>query len=90
MTPFPVREETVYRFMQASTGTAPTFLRSLLVSLRFAHFVSGLTGADDVISSQRVVGCARQAYLQKWKLVQKDPLGGYNGDLCVQSKPSST
>ena len=74
MVPFPVREETVYRFMQDSTGTAPTFLRSLLVSLRFAYFVLGLTGAEDVVNSQRVIGCARLAYLQKRKLVQKDPL----------------
>ena len=72
--PFPLREETVYQFMQSSTGTAPTFLRSLLVSLRFAHFVLGLTGADDVVTSHRVIGCAKLAYLQKRRLVQKEPL----------------
>ena len=74
LVPFPLREETVYQFMQSSTGTAPTFLRSLLVSLRFAHFVLGLTGADDVVTSHRVIGCAKLAYLQKRRLVQKEPL----------------
>ena len=74
LVPFPLREETVYQFMQSSTGTAPTFLRSLLVSLRFSHFVLGLTGADDVVSSHRVIGCAKLAYLQKRRLVQKEPL----------------
>ena len=74
LVPFPLREETVYQFMQSSTGTAPTFLRSLLVSFRFAHFVLGLTGADDVVTSQRVIGCAKLAYMQKRKLVQKEPL----------------
>ncbi len=72
--PFPLREESVYQFMLNSEGTAPTFLRSLLVSLRFAHHILGLTGADDVVSSQRVIGCAKLAYLKKRKLVQKDPL----------------
>jgi len=33
-----------------------------------------LTGADDVGTSQRVIGCARLAYLPKRKLVQKEPL----------------
>ena len=72
--PFPLREESVYQFMMNSEGTAPTFLRSLLVSLRFAHHILGLTGADDVVSSQRVIGCAKLAYLKKRRLVQKDPL----------------
>ena len=39
--PFPLREETVYQFMLHGEGTAPTFLRSLLVSLRFAHHILG-------------------------------------------------
>ena len=72
--PFPLREESVYQFMLNSEGTAPTFLRSLLVSLRFAHHILGLTGADDVVSSQRGIGCAKLAYLKKRRLVQKDPL----------------
>ncbi len=72
--PFPLREESVYQFMLNSDGTAPTFLRSLLVSLRFAHHILGLTGADDVVSSHRVIGCAKLAYLKKRRLAQKDPL----------------
>ena len=43
-------------------------------ALRFAHHILGLTGAEDVVSSQRVIGCAKLAYLRKRRLVQKDPL----------------
>ena len=73
--PFPLFENHVYSFMNdVSKTAAPTFLRSFLVSLTFCNFVLGLTGANDVISSQRVQGCAREAYLGKRKLQQRPPL----------------
>ena len=34
----------------------------------------GLTGSDEVTSSQRVQGCARESYLTKRKLCQRPPL----------------
>lgn len=71
--PFPIFERTVYRFMQETTHAAPTFLRSFLVSLRFSHHLLGLSGAVECIDSQRVVGRARAAYLEKRRLLQKAP-----------------
>ena len=71
--PFPLDENTIYQFMYAHDHSAPTFLRSFLVSLRFAHFLLGLSGADEVTTSPRVVGKARRSFLDKRKLKQKDP-----------------
>ena len=73
--PFPVREHHVYEFMKAiGFEAAPTFLRSFLVSMTFCNFILGLTGSDEVTSSQRVQGCARESYLTKRKLCQRPPL----------------
>ena len=73
--PFPLFETHVYSFMNDVGKTAaPTFLRSFLVSVTFCNFVLGLTGAADVTGSQRVQGCAREAYLGKRKLQQRPPL----------------
>ena len=72
-TAFPLNEGMIYQFMSAHDHSAPTFLRSFLVSLRFAHFLLGLSGADEVTTSPRVVGRARRSFLEKRKLKQKDP-----------------
>ena len=72
---FPVLERNVYSFMaEVGSTSAPTFLRSFLVSMTFCNFVLGLTGSDDIIASQRVQGCARESYLKKRKLQQRPPL----------------
>ena len=73
--PFPLLERHVYAFMNdVMDGSAPTFLRSFLVTLTFCNYVLGLTGASDVISSPRVQGCSRDAYLSKRRLQQRPPL----------------
>eukprot|EP00435_Cladocopium_sp_Y103_P061868 s616_g23.t1 len=73
--PFPAFERNVYAFMvDVGVKAAPTFLRSFCVSMTFCNFILGLTGADDVISSQRIQGCARESYLNKRKLQQRPPL----------------
>lgn len=65
----------MYNFMvDVGNKSAPTFLRSFLVSLTFCNFILGLTGSDDAIASQRVQGCARESYLRKRKLQQRPPL----------------
>lgn len=73
LVPFPLVEATVYNFMVEHNPTAPTFLRSFLVSLRFTHYLLELSGAEAVIASQRIIGRARNAYLEKRRLLQKDP-----------------
>ena len=73
--PLPLEEATLYRFACAmEQGSAPTFLRSLMVSVSFAHHVLGLQGASDCLASGRLVGIARQAYLRKRKKKQRPPL----------------
>ena len=72
---FPLVEATVYNFMCEHADTsAPTFLRSYLVAIRFSFHVLGVTGGDTVLASKRVEGCAREAYLKKRRTLQKDPL----------------
>ena len=72
---FPIREEIVYRFMFEQSGSAsPTFLRSFLVSISFSWHVLGLSGALDVVESQRVIGLARHDFLRKRKTRPRDPL----------------
>ena len=72
--PFPMMEQHCYDFARGSKHTAPTFLRSFLVSIAFCHFVLGLTGADMCRESLRVQGVARESYLTKRKRCQRDPL----------------
>ena len=72
---FPLNEATVYNFMCEHADTsAPTFLRSYLVAIRFSLHVLGVAGGDTVLVSKRVEGCAREAYLKKRRTLQKDPL----------------
>ncbi len=61
-------------FAKGSKHTAPTFLKSFVVSISFCHFVLGLTGADMCRESLRVQGVARESYLTKRKRCQRDPL----------------
>ena len=75
VSPFPVQERVAYAFVKArEESTAPTFLRSFLVSLSFCHHLLGLLGAQEAALSARVVGASRHAYLRKRKKVQKPPL----------------
>ena len=71
---FPLTEFLVYDFMKDSSSRAPSFHRSLLLSISFANFHFGLDGASNVLSSGRVRGCASKHYAEKRKLVQRPPL----------------
>ena len=72
---FPLVEATVYEFMcEHSNTSAPTFLRSFLVAIRFSHYVLGVSGGGTVLASKRIEGCAKEAYLKKRRTLQKDPL----------------
>ena len=71
---FPLEEEKCYEFALDSDHAAPTFLRSFLVSVTFGHFVLGITGSADCMSSMRLQGIARQSFLRKRKRRQRQPL----------------
>ena len=71
---FPLTEFLVYDFMKESANRAPSFHRSLLLSISFANFHFGLDGADSVLSSGRVRGCSQKHYAEKRKLVQRPAL----------------
>ena len=71
---FPLTESLVYDFMKENPCKAPSFHRSLLLSISFANFHFGLDGASGVLGSARVRGCAQKHYAEKRKLVQGPPL----------------
>ena len=71
---FPLTENLVYEFMKENPSKAPSFHRSLLLSISFASFHFGLDGASGVLASARVRGCAQKHYAEKRKLVQRPPL----------------
>ena len=70
----PLAEHLVYDYMKGCDNRAPSFHRSLLLSISFASFHFGLDGADAVLASGRVRGCAQKHYAAKRKLVQRPPL----------------
>ena len=71
---FLLTESLVYDYMKDSPDRAPSFHRSLLLSISFASFHFGLDGASGVLASARVRGCAQKHYAEKRKLVQRPPL----------------
>lgn len=72
--PFPLDEEVCYGFAVSSEHSAPTFLRSFLVSITFSFHVLGLVGGDVCTNSPRLQGAARKSYLRKRKREQRNPL----------------
>ena len=72
--PLPLDEEVCYRFALNSQHTAPTFLRSFLVSITFSFYVLGLTGGESCFTSARLKGAVKHSYLKKRKREQRDPL----------------
>ena len=73
---FPLCEPLVFRFCTEMEGgcSAPTFLHSFLTTLRFAHYILGLSNALECAASPRVAGVARLMYLSKKKKRQRPPL----------------
>ena len=65
--PLPLDEEVCYRFALNSQHTAPTFLRSFLVSITFGFYVLGLTGGESCFTSARLKGAVKHSYLKKRK-----------------------
>ena len=72
--PWPVKESLVYDFLNSDSGFAPTFPRSLLISLVFAHHLLGLKGEILQAASGRTKGLTHSWFLKKRRLVQKPPL----------------
>ena len=57
--PLPLDEEVCYRFALNSRHTAPTFLRSFLVSITFSFYVLGLIGGESCFNSARLKGAVK-------------------------------
>ncbi|CAE6946874.1 SLC24A2 [Symbiodinium sp. CCMP2592] len=75
MDPFPLEEGQVYEFCKGCEfSSAPTFLKSFIVSISFAVHVLGVTGGADCLISGRVIGIARLTYLAKRKKTRRPPL----------------
>ena len=62
----------IYDFLKSDDQFAPTFGRSLLLSLSFARHMLGLMG--DSITGGRVKGLSDQLFSRKRKLLQRAPL----------------
>ena len=72
--PLPFDEEAVYGFSAGiEAACAPTFLKSLMTSIAFCHYVLGAVGALDCLRSNRLLGVARITYLRKRKKLQRPP-----------------
>ena len=73
---FPLREPLIFEFCTAmeSGCSAPTFLQSFLTTLRFSHYILGLSNALECATSPRITGVARVMYLSKRKKRQRPPL----------------
>ena len=63
--PLPLDEEVCYRFALNSRRTAPTFLRSFLVSITFSFYVLGLIGGENCFNSARLKGAVKHSYLKR-------------------------
>ena len=72
--PWPIKEAVVYDFLNSDAGFAPTFPRSLIISISFAHHLLGLKGDIGQIASGRTKGLTHSWFLKKRRLVQKPPL----------------
>ena len=73
--PWPLQEGMVYAyFKEVGPSTAPTHLRSCLISMSFAMHVLGLYGVRSVLESGRVRGVSAEHFSRKRALRQRDPL----------------
>ena len=59
----PVREEQLYDYMKANADSAPTYVRSLLVSVSFAKHLLGLVVLSCALDSGRIKGLASSIIL---------------------------
>ncbi|CAE7258351.1 unnamed protein product, partial [Symbiodinium natans] len=72
---FPAAEPLVYAYFDdVKDKAAPTSLKSVLSAFAFAKYVVGLKGVDEILESGRVRGLAARLFLQKRKLLQRNPL----------------
>ena len=72
---FPLTESDVYAFcVEHEQKGSPTFLKSFISSMNFCLRVMGLTEAKDVLSSARIQGAARAAFLKKRRTLRRPAL----------------
>lgn len=71
---WPIMEAAVYTFLKSRDDFAPTFPRSLLVSISFARHALGLRGEIDLTMSGRTKGVSHAWFVRKRNLLQRPPL----------------
>ena len=71
---FPVSEAVIYDFLRSDESFAPTFPRSLLISLSFGKHVLGLRGDVESATTGRCKGVTHMFFVKKRRLVQKAAL----------------
>ena len=71
---FPLEEYRVYDYVKAMETSAPSFPKSLMLSISFATHVLGLVGGTAVCGSKRIDGAVKIHYGKRAKLRQRPPL----------------
>ena len=70
----PVKEEQMYDYMTAVPSSAPTYFRSLLISVSFARHLLGLVVLDFALDSGRIRGLANAHYLARCAVKRRPAL----------------
>eukprot|EP00435_Cladocopium_sp_Y103_P013914 s2855_g3.t1 len=71
---FPVNEAVIYDYLKSDDNFAPTFPRSLLISLSFAKHVLGLRGDVESAITGRCKGVTHNFFVKKRRLLQRPAL----------------
>ena len=71
---FPVSEGIIYDYLKSDETFAPTFPKSLLISLSFAKHILGLRGEVDLATTGRCKGVTHSFFVKKRRLVQRPAL----------------
>ena len=71
---FPVLEAQLYDYIKACADAAPSYPRSLLISVSFANHVLALELVDGCLTSGRVVGLVKLRYTKRSVVKRRPPL----------------
>ena len=71
---FPVSEGVIYDYLKSDENFAPTYPRSLLISLSFARHVLGLRGDITSATTGRCKGVTHNFFIKKRRLLQRPAL----------------
>ena len=71
---FPVNEGVIYDYLKSDDSFAPTYPRSLLISLSSAKHLLGLRGDVDAATNGRCKGVTHNFFIRKRRLMQRPAL----------------